>query len=221
LPTYNEEKAVGEVIRSTSTISKNLQGFSVEILVVDGHSQDRTRLIATQMGARVLRQPNVGKGEAVRFGLSRAANHWAVIMLDSDGSYPADEIPRLLAELENGADVVVGSRMLGSIEPGAMPSMHVVGNRILSSLATLLYGKKISDVCSGMWGFRGEAIRKLNLNANHFEIEAELFAQAAKAGLRLSEVAINYRRRIGQPKLRSLRAGLSIAMKLVRKRFIP
>ncbi len=221
LPAYNEGEAIEGVISSILSVSEEMMNTDVEILVIDGQSRDETRSIARESGARVVVQPGKGKGNAVRFGISMSGPHSAVVMLDADGSYPAEQIPEFLRELEHGADMVVGSRILGTMEEGAMPALHLIGNRLLSSLARVIYGKRISDICSGMWAFTTVALEGLNLNANHFELEAELFAQASKAELILVEIPIAYRRRTGKPKLGSLRAGFAIAMKLLRKRFVP
>jgi len=218
LPAYNEEPAITDVIHG---VRAACNGFKADILVVDGNSTDKTKQRAIEAGARVVAQPNHGKGEAVRVGLSQLDDHFAVVILDADGSYPPERIPDLVARIERGADIVVGSRLRGRIEDGAMSELNYLGNRLLSVLASALWRQQISDVCSGMWAFRAGRINQMRLNSQHFEIEAELFSLACRAQLRLEEVPIEYRRRVGLPKLRSIRSGLSIALKLVRKRFKP
>lgn len=221
LPAYNEEDAIGIVIKNIREVGKELGGKGLDVLIVDGHSRDRTKEIASRLGIRVVVQPDKGKGAAVRFGIGQIDDHSAVVMLDADGTYPVEEIPKFVTRLEGGADVVVGSRLRGKIEEGSMSALNLIGNRLLSTLASRLYGRKISDVCSGMWAFRKELISKLRLNSVHFELEAELFSQACKANLQIAEVPITYRKRVGSPKLTSIRCGMSIAAKLLRKRFAP
>jgi len=220
MPALDEAAAISRVLTGVkATLERG--GVPYELLVIDGRSRDNTTRIASETGARVLTQPGRGKGDAVRFGFGLADGHSRILLMDADGTYPPEEIPQFLSALDGGADVVVGSRMDGIIEDAAMPPLHFIGNRLLSLIARTLYGKSVSDVCSGMWAFSSDAVQRLSLNANHFEIEAELFAQASKAGLRIDEVPIRYRRRMGRPKIQSLRAGLSIATKLIRKRFAP
>ena len=86
-------------------------------------------------------------------------------------------------------------------------------------MANILYGTRISDVCTGYWGLRGEVIPNLNLSANSFDFEAELFSQVAKKGYHIGEVPIYYRRRQTPPKLSSLKDGLRIGWALITRRF--
>jgi len=218
LPALDEEDGIGEVMDSLPWQTIKASGYRTKILVVDGHSKDSTRRIAEQKGAKVLIQNGIGKGFAVRRGLEEADSDF-LVMMDADGTYPAGEIPTFLKLLENGADVVMGSRMLGRIEKGAMSDMNRAGNRILSFMASMIYGEKTSDVCTGMWGLNRKAIETLRLNSTGFEIEAEMFAQAVKAGLTIHEVPVSYSRRLGTAKLSSLNCGFKIALKLLRKKF--
>lgn len=221
LPAYNEERAIGGVIEGVLGVSRRWRTTNIDVLVVDGHSTDRTPHVARELGARVITQPGMGKGDAVRHGIREIADHSYIVMLDADASYPTEEIPRLISPLKEEADVVIGSRLQGVIEPGAMSMFHQIGNRFLSRLASLLFGRRVSDVCSGMWAFTKKAINALQLNSNQFELEAEFFAQACKAKLRIQEIPIVYRNRIGSRKLVSLSTGIRIALKLIRKRFAP
>jgi dolichol-phosphate mannosyltransferase len=86
-------------------------------------------------------------------------------------------------------------------------------------LASILYGTRISDLCTGCWGFRGAVVKDLRLDAIGFELEANLFTQVARKGYRIAEVPINYRPRPTPPKLHSLRDGFKIGKTLIRKRF--
>jgi dolichol-phosphate mannosyltransferase len=219
LPALNEEDGIGKVIESIPTRTIEVAGYKTNILVVDGHSQDLTRKIAEQKGAKIVLQKGEGKGLAVRAGLESSDSDF-VVMMDADNSYPADMIPRFLELLENGTDVVMGSRLAGHIEAGAMSDLNRAGNRILSFMASMLFGKTTTDVCTGMWGFNRKAIMALDLNSSGFEIEAEIFAKAVRNNLRIHEVSIRYSRREGVAKLGSLDCGFKIALKLLRKRFV-
>jgi dolichol-phosphate mannosyltransferase len=115
-------------------------------------------------------------------------------------------------------DVIIGSRLKGTIEPGAMTRLNVVGNVLLSRLAQTLFDAPISDVCTGFWGYRSAAIQRLELAARGFEIEADMFVECVRKGLRIAELPITYRARVDQPKLSSLRDGVKIGLFLCRRR---
>lgn len=219
LPALNEENGIIEVLRALPKEEILRRGFDLDIVVVDGHSTDNTKEVAESLGASVLCQQGRGKGCAFRSGLD-SVNSDYMLMMDADNSYPAEELPRFLDLLEEGNDVVMGSRLTGEIEPGAMTSTNFLGNRLLSSFASILFGKRVTDVCTGMWGFRLDALKRMALNSTGFEIEAELFAQATKSKLRVAEVPITYRRRDGVAKLSFAKDAMVIAAKLARKRFL-
>ena len=217
LPAKNEEDGI-ETTFASLPVQRLLElGYPVEILVADGRSHDRTREVALAHGARVIQQLGTGKGRGVRIALEVAKGDY-VVMLDADATYPAKAIPAFVAMLEEGYDVVMGSRFLGRIDPLAMKRVNRLGNHGLSLLASVLYGRRCTDVCTGMWAFRRDTMRSLGLSSTHFEVEAEMFARAARAGLRVAELPITYARREGVTKLGSVRDGLRIGAALVRYR---
>ena len=136
------------------------------------------------------------------------------MMMDADYTYPAKHILDLLANLE---DVSMGYRH--KREAGAMTRMNAFGNRMLSLLASVLYRRKVHDVCTGMWAFRGDVLNKFTLTSTGFTLEADLFVNAVRSGCRISEVPIEYRRRLDgcKPKLRVL-DGFKIGLFLLKKR---
>ena len=217
LPAKNEESGIESTFAALPVARLQELGYPVEILVADGKSHDRTRDVALAHGARVISQLGSGKGRGVRSALDVAKGDY-VVMLDADSTYPARAIPAFVAALEEGYDVVMGSRFLGKIDPEAMKGLNRVGNHGLSFLASALYGRRCTDVCTGMWAFRRETMRQLHLTSTHFEIEAEMFARAARADLRICELPIRYGRREGQTKLGSVTDGLRIGWALVRFR---
>lgn len=219
IPTKNEENGIGATLDALPLEALDEQGWAIQVLVVDGHSTDRTREIAAGKGAVVVLQEGKGKGYGFRSAIPHITGDY-VVMLDADATYPAEAIPEFLGLLERGYDVVMGSRFKGAIEEGAMSSRNKVGNHLLSALATGLYAKRVTDVCTGMWGFRRNSLKTLKLNSLHYEIEAELFAQSAKAGLLLTEIPIVYRKRAGKSGLNSWKDGAKIAAKLARKRLV-
>ncbi len=218
LPTLNEEEAIGKVIDEIPLESLKKEGYQVEVLVVDGGSTDRTVKIAESKGARVLIEKRRGKGRGMRTALEMVKADF-IFMFDADFTYPATYIPEMLAMLCLGAPVVLGSRLKGERDKGAISPLNVVGNRLLTWLANILYRTKISDLCTGYWGLKGEIVQDLKLTANGFQFEAELFSELSKKGYAIAEVPIYYRRREGKAKLSSLKDGLKIAWMLILKRF--
>jgi len=218
LPTLNEEEAIGRVIDEIPARDLAEKGFDVKILVVDGNSRDRTREIAEAKGAEVIIESRKGKGRAMRTAFDTVDADF-VFMLDADYTYPATYIPEMLAILQRDCSVVIGSRLRGQIEKGGMSRLNVVGNRLLTLMASILYRTRMSDLCTGYWGFRGEVIPNLSLTADGFDFEADLFSQVAKKGYRLGEIPINYRRRQSPAKLNSIKDGLKIGRALISKRF--
>ena len=245
IPALNEERAIGKVIDEVPWIKLLDLGFRTEILVVDGNSVDRTLEIAKEKGVKTISQEGgKGKGIGVRQAFSLSHPQQVVInvlnlkgnvemaldamksfldsdyivMLDGDGTYPSSYIYDMVISLEAGNDVVMGSRILGQIEPGSMSHLNFLGNLILSTIASIVYLHPISDLCTGLWGFRTSSLRLLSLDSLAFELEAEMFAEAVKNGLRIDEVPISYLRREGESKLVPLKSGAMILVKLMERR---
>ncbi len=218
LPALNEEEAIGKVIDEIPVEELESKGYQTEIIVVDNGSTDKTAEIAAAHGAIVIDEPNRGKGRAIRTGFGAVSGEF-VFMLDSDFTYPAGYITQMVDLLEGGYDVVLGSRLNGAVEHGAMKRLNLIGNHLLAFLANLLYGTRVSDLCTGLWGFKINVLRSLNLDAIGFELEANMLIEVAKHKYRVGEVPIQYRRRATASKLGSVRAGYGIGKTLVRKRF--
>ncbi len=212
LPSYNEERAIGQTI-------DEVQRFSPEsvIVVVDSNSQDSTREIAHSKGTAVLNVEQRGKGLAVRYALSKIQAPYFCI-LDSDNTYPAQYIPDILESLKNGTDVVIAER--ATILPEAMTEINKIGNYLLSLMAEVIYNQHIKDVCTGMWGFKKKALDKFKLTSNGFTLEADFFINACRADCVIKRLPIHYRPRLegDRPKLR-VRNGLEIGWFLIKKRF--
>ena len=229
LPALNEVSAIGQVIDRIPVAGLRSRGYDVAVWVVDGQSTDGTMDVARARGASTFVQTGTGKGNGMRQALDSlldrsrpgVTNDRVFVMLDADGTYPAEEIPRFIEALESGEDVVLGSRLSGSIADGAISDMNRLGNRILSALASLLFRVRVTDVCTGMWGFREDALRRFGLVAQGFDLEADLFAAVCERRARLRELPISYERRIGDPKLVPLRTGILIAWRLLVRRLNP
>lgn len=222
LPALNEEATIGRVIDDLPLGAIRQKGYDTEVMVVDGHSTDRTQEIALSKGARMVLQGGRGKGDALRSAFKTFDGDY-LFMLDADNTYPPVYILKMLNQLESGeCDVVLGSRMRGYIEPGAMSVMNKFGNRFLSSTANFLFpnGHKATDICTGMWGFRGEVIKDLIITADRFEVEAEMYAKCIKMGCTVREIPIRYGRRVAPSKLSSLRDGLKIWRRLIKEKVL-
>lgn len=218
LPAKNEEAAIGRTLRSLPLATLRAMGFDSEVVVLDGNSSDATARIAHEWGATVITDRRPGKGRALRHARDRFRGD-PVVMLDADGTYAPDAIPRVVARLAFGtADVVMGRRVL---QKGAMSRIHEYGNSLLSVGASLLYARACPDLCTGLWGFRSAALAKLPLTSKGFELEADLFAMSARLGLRIEQVRTDYLPRHGQAKLSGGPDGLRIGWFLVRSRFRP
>jgi dolichol-phosphate mannosyltransferase len=220
LPALNEELTIGRVIDGIPVSQLMKKGYDINIMVVDGNSTDNTPEIALEKGVRLIKQKGRGKGLGMRTAFN-AFNGKFLFMMDSDNTYPGHHILDMLPHLESRKyDVVLGSRLNGKITPGAMSGLNYFGNRVLTGAANILFpnGHKVSDVCTGMWGFNGDVIRKLELDSKHFDIEAEMFAKCVKMGYRIGEVPINYNKRVAPSKLSSMKHGISIATRLLKEK---
>ena len=219
LPALKEEATIGKVIDEIPRQALAQLGYDVSILVVDGNSPDRTREIAKQKGAAIIIESRKGKGRAMQTAF-QAVDADFVFMLDADYTYPATHILDMLDLLQDDSNVVIGSRLEGKIEKGAMSRLNIIGNRLLTLMAKILYRGKTSDLCTGFWGFRGEVLKDLKLSADGFDFEADLFIQISRGGHSIAQVPIVYRRRPTKQKLNSLRDGFKIGWKLIKDRFI-
>ena len=215
IPTLNEERSISAVIEDVPVNDLRKNEFKTAVYVIDGRSVDHTRDIAVQKGAQVVTEQRRGKGVALQTAF-RTVDADYVIVVDGDNTYPisvASEMLRLLQRY----DVVIGSRLKGTIEPGAMTTLNMLGNTLLTLLARALFSVNITDVCTGLWGFRGDAIRRLELKAQGFEIEADMYSECARKGLSIAEIPIHYRARADHAKLAAIRDGLRIGAFLCRK----
>jgi dolichol-phosphate mannosyltransferase len=220
LPALDEAETIGRVIGKIPKKELSDLGYKVDIVVVDGHSKDGTCQIASSLGARLLKQRGIGKGNAIQTAFEDFDGRY-LFMLDADDTYDPREILRMLPPLESGSvDVMMGSRLRGSISKGAMSRLNYIGNIAITQTANVLFpnGHKVSDVCTGMWGFTDEVIHALDLESPSFDIEAEMYAKCVKHGFNVGEINIAYGRRTNSNKLSALRDGAKIWFRLIRER---
>lgn len=218
LPAKDEAEAIGSTMRSIPTDTLEAMGLDVEVLVLDGQSSDATReIVYDHGGATVVFDEGRGKARAVRNG-RRHVHGDHVVMLDADGTYAVDAIPRVLAPLiHDDADVVMGHRRP---LPGAMSGTHRFGNAVLTLVACTLYLSRCPDLCTGLWGFQADAFHALPLRSRAFELEADMYACASRMDLRIEHAPVDYLPRLGASKLDAW-DGLRILWWLLRSRMTP
>jgi len=208
LPCLDEERTVGACVEEARRGIEAL-GFEPEVLVVDNGSKDGSVGAAGAAGARVVEETRRGYGSALSRGILEATGE-IVILGDADGSYRFDALGPLVDAVDRGADLVMGSRLRGRIEHGAMPWLHRrLGTPVLTGLVNLLFRTRITDVNCGQRALRTAAGKRLQLRAGGMEFASEMVIKAALAGLRIAEVPVDFRRdgRGRPPHLRTWRDG--------------
>ena len=215
IPVFNEQDAIEKVI---GDIPGNLP---TEIIVVDNGSTDQTAKLAAAMGARIVRENRRGYGSACLAGISATNDPDIVVFLDGDYSDHPNEMPDLIAPiLENRADLVIGSRVLGNSEPGALMIQARFGNRLATSLIKILFGVSYTDL-GPFRAIRYLALLDLNMRDKTFGWTVEMQVKAVKQALKIQEVPVSYRKRIGVSKITgtlkgTLKAGWKILFTIFR-----
>lgn len=208
MPCLNEEKAVGLCIEKCFKVFRDNK-IKGEVVVVDNGSEDRSKEIIIKSQARLIEEPRRGYGSAYIKGFSEAKGRY-LIMGDADDTYNFFDIPKFLEPLKNGYDFVIGDRLSGKIKSGngSMPWLHrYIGNPVLTKILKVLFGVKVSDAHCGMRSITKNAYNKLFLKTIGMEFASEMIINAKKANLKIKEVPINYRLRIGESKLRTFKDG--------------
>jgi glycosyltransferase involved in cell wall biosynthesis len=218
IPTLNEREAVGKVLDGVKDV---MAGYHYQILVVDGHSTDRTCEIAREKGAKVIYQQGRGYGDALKTGFFHARKRLdaeVIVMMDADFSYDPQDIPNLVAPIfKDEADLVVGNRFAG-LQKGAMSLVNKVGNRMLSSVAKLALRLNVYDTQSGMRAFKSELLGTMDMVTAGMPFAIEMLAEALSVDARIHEVPVSYRPRVGETKLSPIKDGgriLGIILRLM------
>lgn len=214
IPALDEEDAIGLVV-------SELPPLADDVVVVDNGSQDRTAEVARAAGARVVSAPARGYGEACLAGIAAADGADVVAFIDGDHSdYPV-QLERVVRPiLDDEADLVIGSRALGHREPGAHPWHAVLGTRVCVALMNVLVDTRATDL-GPFRAIRAEALRRLGMRDRGSGWTIEMQVRARRLGLRVREVPVDYRRRIGRSKVSgtltgSVRAGAAMLAILAR-----
>jgi glycosyltransferase involved in cell wall biosynthesis len=216
VPARDEEGAVGLVVRDLRALRGERGGPLLEdVVVCDNGSVDRTAAIAREAGARVVLERRRGYGAACLAGLRTLRGVDVVLFVDADRSIVAEEGILLLDAIADGADLVVGSRTLGRTEPGSLPGHQRLGNRFAAFLIRRLWGYPATDL-GPFRAIRRTAVERLEMRDPTYGWTVEMQVKAIQAGLRVVEVPVSLRRRIGVSKIGgTLRGTLGAAWKIV------
>jgi glycosyltransferase involved in cell wall biosynthesis len=218
IPAVDEEEAIGLVLREVPRAVAH-------VIVVDNGSRDATARVAAEEGATVVREPKRGYGRACLAGIAAAGDAEILAFLDGDHSDYPDQLGDILAPILSGeADLVIGSRALGRRARGAHPWHAVLGTRICVGLMNALVGTQATDL-GPFRAIRAESLRKLEMRDPTFGWTVEMQLKARRAGLRVKEVPVDYRARIGRSKVSgtisgSVRAGTKILGMIARFAFL-
>jgi len=192
MPCLNEARTVGGCVAEAIDFIER-SGVDGEVLVVDNGSIDGSKDAAQAAGARVVTAPARGYGASLMTGI-HAAHGRFVIMGDADGSYDFESLDQFVEQLRAGADMVVGNRFAGGIQPGAMPKLHrYLGNPVLSFTGRLFFRSQVADFHCGLRGFRRDSALSLDLRTTGMEFASELIVKATLSGQRVVEVPTSLR----------------------------
>ena len=214
IPAKNEARNIGWVVERMPLLID-------EIILVDGHSTDATIEVARALRPDivVVQDDRPGKGAALRAGFAAATGDY-VVMIDADGSMDPLEIPPFIELLDQGYDLVKGSRFMAGGGTADMTLLRALGNRGLLALANGLFGTSHTELCYGFAAFRRRAVAQLELTAVGFEIETQLFLRSIRSGLRVAEVpSFEAPRRTGTSNLHTFRDGRRVLQTILAERF--
>ncbi len=207
IPALDEEKSIPKVLAEIPT------DLIAEVFVVDNGSSDRTAEVARQAGATVLYEPRAGYGQACLTGIAALAQNPPDIVVFVDGDYsdrPSEMTALVEPILDGTADFVIGSRILGEREPGALAPQARWGNWLATWMLRILYDATFTDL-GPFRAIRYDTLKSLNMCDRDYGWTAEMQAKAARAGVRTIEVPVSYHRRIGRSKITGTVKGTVLA----------
>lgn len=207
LPCLNEELALPHCIDEIEYIIKRYH-LEAEVIIIDNGSTDRSKEIVIERAAknpsiRLISETSTGYGSAYLTGFANSSGYY-IFMADSDGTYDFKDIPLFIRKLKEGADLVVGNRFTNKMEKGVMPWHHkYIGNPFLSFLVKKLFSVKLNDIHCGVRAIKRDKFNEIKLYTRGMEFASEMIIQASRKNLKMVEVPVRYRARIGLSKLRS------------------
>ena len=212
----NEEEGIGLTIAEM----KDTLG-DISTLVVDGKSTDKTVELAKNMGAKVVCQDGIGKGDALAKALEHIdpnANY--IILTDADYTYPAEYVPEMIKILDQNPQVgmVCGNRFNGHVDNKALYRVFHTGNKLLAFAHQMLNDVELKDPLTGLRVMRAEVLREWHIESKGFDIEVELNNYVQKQGYTIQEILIDYRARLGEKKLKA-RHGFAILKRILKEAF--
>jgi len=221
IPALNERDGIDKTIQSIPKAKLEAMGYTIQVVVVDNGSSDGTGELARKAGAEVVLESRRGYGRAHKAGFARATGD-IIATIDADATYPVDDIPRLVAILEQEKLDFLTTNRFALMHNGAMSFRNKTGNAILSLLVRLLFWTNMRDPESGMWVFRKNILGKLKLGSDSWPFSHELKLEACFYGkFPWKEVPIHYKARYGQSKLcRAWQVGFDDFCHIIKKRFI-
>lgn len=200
MPAYNEEKTIGRVLKAIKdTMDKT--NYSYNLLVVDDCSSDNTAKVAGKAGAFVYSHPkNYGLAETFKTEISKSLelDPDVIVHIDADFQYQPREIPKLLDEIKNGYDLVLGSRFKGTIEE--MPLIKRFGNIAFSKVVSQIAGLRISDAQTGFRAFKRKVAEKISITSNHTYTQEQII-RAVREKFRIKEIPVYFAKRNGKSRL--------------------
>ena len=208
IPTLNEAKNIPDIMYRLKSVGCQ------NVLIIDGHSKDGTIESAKMLGAQIIIQNGIGKGDALRQAFREGSLEFDIIVImDADGSMAPEEISSFTNAIRVGADIVKGSRFLNNGGSEDLTLTRRVGNKILTGILNFLFLTNFTDLCYGFMAFRKEALAKLSpcLRSEKFEIETEICMQSKMLGLKTVEIpSFERARQNGESNLRTFKDGFSI-----------
>jgi len=216
IPTLNEEQTLAEVIETC-------RPYADEILVIDGHSTDRTRQVAEAAGVRVVLDHGQGKGEALRHAATCVTGD-VIVFIDADGSHDGRDIPKLVEPIVRGeADHVSASRLMGGsseLHGGFDEFMRLTGSSFITACINWRFKVRLSESQNGFRAIRTDVMRQLGLRENITTIEQEMIIKSLKKGFRMAEVPSHeHKRKMGYSKITLRKVWLRYGYSLIKNLF--
>ncbi len=214
IPAKNEDMNLGLVLDDIAKTVEQVEGWGVEVIVVDDRSTDHTGEVALAHGARVIRNAGPsGKGRALRLGFENSKGD-IIVMMDADYSHRAEDVPLLVEAVKEDVGLAIGSRLFGGSDE--YTPIRALGNVFLTFALGLFLGRYLSDALNGFKAFRRDVFDDFRYTSTTFEIEIELLANALRKGYRVIEVSSHERARLGgEAKSRVVRHGTRFFLRIM------